>query len=224
MSVSRTSPRVLLWVAIAAYAAGLSALSILRHRAFSTGRFDLGNMVQAVWSTAHGHPLQITGLRGDQISRLASSLRPDPRRLRAALARLAEPGHAARRPGSRRSPSARFRSTGSPTSTSARAERGARLCARLPPLPADAVADAERVPSGRRSHARCCSSPSGTSTRTGSCPFAAFGLCGGHNQGGGRPRRGRARHLVRLLAPGAGCRARRSSSRAPRSRWWRSRS
>src|SRR5512132_1515194 len=76
MSVSRTSPRVLLWVAIAAYAAGLSALSILRHRAFSTGRFDLGNMVQAVWSTAHGHPLQITGLRGDQISRLGAHFDP----------------------------------------------------------------------------------------------------------------------------------------------------
>jgi uncharacterized membrane protein len=68
--------RALLWVAIAAYAAGLSALSILRHRAFATGRFDLGNMVQAVWSTAHGHPLQITGLRGDQISRLGAHFDP----------------------------------------------------------------------------------------------------------------------------------------------------
>jgi uncharacterized membrane protein len=59
-----------------AYAAGLSALSILRHRAFATGRFDLGNMVQAVWSTSHGHPLQITGLRGDQISRLGAHFDP----------------------------------------------------------------------------------------------------------------------------------------------------
>ena len=70
------SLRPLLWTAIAAYAAGFSALSILRHRAFQTGRFDLGNMVQAVWSTAHGHPLQITGLRGDQISRLAAHFDP----------------------------------------------------------------------------------------------------------------------------------------------------
>jgi uncharacterized membrane protein len=68
--------RALLWTAIGAYAAGFSALSILRHRAFSTGRFDLGNMVQAVWSTAHGHPLQITGLRGDQISRLGAHFDP----------------------------------------------------------------------------------------------------------------------------------------------------
>jgi uncharacterized membrane protein len=67
---------LLLWIAIASYAAGFSALSILRHRAFQTGRFDLGNMVQAVWSTAHGNPLQITGLRGDQISRLAAHFDP----------------------------------------------------------------------------------------------------------------------------------------------------
>jgi uncharacterized membrane protein len=67
---------VLLWTAIVTYGAGFSALSILRHRAFSTGRFDLGNMMQAVWSTAHGHPLQITGLRGDQISRLGAHFDP----------------------------------------------------------------------------------------------------------------------------------------------------
>jgi len=72
----RLAPGVLLWTAIAAYGVAFSALSILRHRAFQTGRFDLGNMVQAVWSTAHGHPLQITGLRGDQISRLAAHFDP----------------------------------------------------------------------------------------------------------------------------------------------------
>ncbi len=70
------SPRVLLWSAIAAYTAGFSALSVLRHRAFETGRFDLGNMVQAVWSTAHGHPLRITSLEGEQISRLAAHVDP----------------------------------------------------------------------------------------------------------------------------------------------------
>src|SRR6476659_1182883 len=74
--IARPSAPVLLWTAIATYATGFSALSILRHRAFSTGRFDLGNMVQAVWSTAHGHPLQITGLRGDQISRLGAHFDP----------------------------------------------------------------------------------------------------------------------------------------------------
>jgi uncharacterized membrane protein len=59
-----------------AYAAGFAALSVVRHSAFVTGRFDLGNMVQAVWSTAHGHPLRMTNLHGDQISRLAAHVDP----------------------------------------------------------------------------------------------------------------------------------------------------
>ncbi len=69
-------PQALLWSGIAAYATAFAALSVLRHRAFETGRFDLGNMVQAVWSTAHGHPLAVTGLRGDEISRLAAHFDP----------------------------------------------------------------------------------------------------------------------------------------------------
>jgi uncharacterized membrane protein len=67
---------VLLAGAITAYAAGFAALSSLRHEAFITGRFDLGNMVQAVWSTAHGDPLRMTSLHGDQISRLAAHVDP----------------------------------------------------------------------------------------------------------------------------------------------------
>jgi uncharacterized membrane protein len=70
------SDRVLLTAAITAYAAGFAALSALRHEAFFTGRFDLGNMVQAVWSTAHGHPLTMTDLHGEQISRLAAHVDP----------------------------------------------------------------------------------------------------------------------------------------------------
>jgi uncharacterized membrane protein len=66
----------LLWAAIAAYAAGFGSLSILRHRAFNTGRYDLGNMVQTVWNTAHGHFLQMTSGDGRQISRLAAHFDP----------------------------------------------------------------------------------------------------------------------------------------------------
>ncbi|MFL5946729.1 MAG: DUF2079 domain-containing protein [Gaiellaceae bacterium] len=62
--------------AMAAFAVGYAALSVLRRRAFVTGRFDLGNMVQAVWSTAHGHPLQMTNLHGAQSSRLAAHVDP----------------------------------------------------------------------------------------------------------------------------------------------------
>jgi uncharacterized membrane protein len=71
-----TRSRLLLWSSIAAYAAGFSALSSLRHDSFETGRFDLGNMIQAVWSTAHGHPLRVTNLRGEQVSRLAAHFDP----------------------------------------------------------------------------------------------------------------------------------------------------
>jgi len=76
MRLERLSPRLLVLTAASAYAAGFAALSILRHRAFHTGRFDLGNMVQAVWTTAHGHVLRITDLQGNEISRLAAHFDP----------------------------------------------------------------------------------------------------------------------------------------------------
>ena len=61
---------------MASFAAGLGTLAALEHRAFETGRFDLGNMVQAVWSTAHGRPLEVTELGGDQITRLGAHVDP----------------------------------------------------------------------------------------------------------------------------------------------------
>ena len=70
------SVRVLLVIATAAWIAGFAALSVLRQDAFAAGRFDLGNMVQAVWSTAHGHLLQVTDLQGDQVSRLGAHVDP----------------------------------------------------------------------------------------------------------------------------------------------------
>ena len=76
--------RAILWPAVAAFAAGFAVLSIGRQRAFNTGRFDLGNMTQAVWATAHGHFLQVTNLAGEQTSRLGSHFDP----IMAALAPL----------------------------------------------------------------------------------------------------------------------------------------
>ncbi len=70
------SPKAVLWAAMAAYAAGFGALAALEHRAFETGRFDLGNMTQAVWSTVEGRPLDVTELGGDQISRLGAHVDP----------------------------------------------------------------------------------------------------------------------------------------------------
>jgi len=69
-------PRALLWIAVAAFAVGTSSLAVLQQRAFETGRFDVGNLTQAVWSTAHGRFLEITDLHGDQISRLGAHFDP----------------------------------------------------------------------------------------------------------------------------------------------------
>ncbi|MEW6583812.1 MAG: DUF2079 domain-containing protein [Actinomycetota bacterium] len=69
-------PLAALWCAVAAYAAVFSWLSIQRHRAFFTGRLDLGNMLQAAWTTAHGDPLSTTDLAGRQISRLSVHVDP----------------------------------------------------------------------------------------------------------------------------------------------------
>ena len=68
--------RFVLWAAIASFAVGFGTLSMLRHLSFGTGRFDLGNMVQAVWSTAHGDVLEVTNLRGEQMSRLGAHFDP----------------------------------------------------------------------------------------------------------------------------------------------------
>ncbi|MFN0155179.1 MAG: DUF2079 domain-containing protein [Gaiella sp.] len=70
------APRIAVGVATAAFAGGMSLLAVLQHRAFSSGRFDLGNLTQAVWSTAHGQPLEVTNLRGEQMSRLGAHFDP----------------------------------------------------------------------------------------------------------------------------------------------------
>jgi uncharacterized membrane protein len=61
---------------MAAYASAFGALSVLRYHSYHVGRFDLGNMTQAVWATAHGHPLTVTNLQGEQVSRLGSHVDP----------------------------------------------------------------------------------------------------------------------------------------------------
>jgi uncharacterized membrane protein len=70
------TPGLTVGLGTAVFAAGFSALAILRHRAFGSGRFDLGNMTQAVWSTAHGDVLSVTDVHGEQISRLGSHFDP----------------------------------------------------------------------------------------------------------------------------------------------------
>jgi uncharacterized membrane protein len=52
--------------------AGVSVLAGLRYVEYLGGRFDLGNMAQAVRNTAHGHLLEVTLVTGEQTVRLAA--------------------------------------------------------------------------------------------------------------------------------------------------------
>jgi uncharacterized membrane protein len=54
----------------------LFAMVWSRYEDFQFARFDLGNMVQAVWSTAQGRPLEATDMAGEQSVRLASHVDP----------------------------------------------------------------------------------------------------------------------------------------------------
>ena len=69
-------PFPLVLVATCVWGVGFAVLAALRHDAFLSRRFDLGNMTQAVWSTAHGRPLEITESAGEQMSRLGSHVDP----------------------------------------------------------------------------------------------------------------------------------------------------
>jgi uncharacterized membrane protein len=66
-----------LWAAMTGWAAVLFLIAHRRYTGFLEGRFDLGNMVQAVWSTAHGHPLEVThSATGEQMTRLGGHVDP----------------------------------------------------------------------------------------------------------------------------------------------------
>ena len=66
-----------IWVAMTVWAGALFIIVRDRHADFRLGRYDLGNMVQAVWSTAHGRPLEVTdGSTGDQVVRLGIHVDP----------------------------------------------------------------------------------------------------------------------------------------------------
>ncbi len=66
-----------IWAAMTGWAAVLFLIFHRRYTGFLVGRFDLGNMVQAVWSTAHGRPLEIThGATGEQMTRLGGHVDP----------------------------------------------------------------------------------------------------------------------------------------------------
>jgi uncharacterized membrane protein len=60
----------------AAYAALFVFAAVVHFTVFKTARPDLGNMVQAIWTTMHGHVLESTTLAGHQTSRLGTHVDP----------------------------------------------------------------------------------------------------------------------------------------------------
>jgi uncharacterized membrane protein len=67
---------LVVWTGMVTWSAALIAVARNDFVNFRFGRFDLGGMVQAVWSTAHGHPLEITNFYGEEMSRLGSHVDP----------------------------------------------------------------------------------------------------------------------------------------------------
>jgi uncharacterized membrane protein len=70
------SSRHVIYAASAGYALLFATAAVLHYLSFEEARLDLGNMVQAIWSTSHGHLLQYTTPTGQQMSRLGSHVDP----------------------------------------------------------------------------------------------------------------------------------------------------
>ena len=81
-SVAATTPlglagSVVVFGGAAVWTVVVAALAISRHNGFLSHRFDLGNMVQAVWSTSQGRVLENTdAASGEQVARLAGHVDP----------------------------------------------------------------------------------------------------------------------------------------------------
>jgi uncharacterized membrane protein len=76
--VPRTLSRagaLLVALSATAWTGVVGGLALWRHGEFLSHRFDLGNMVQAVWSTTQGRPLEMTD-GAEQITRLAAHADP----------------------------------------------------------------------------------------------------------------------------------------------------
>src|SRR5918996_3791521 len=67
---------VMVWAAMIVWSVALFVAARTAFETFQLPRFDLGNMVQAVWNTAHGHPLEVTHATGEQALRLAGHIDP----------------------------------------------------------------------------------------------------------------------------------------------------
>ncbi len=66
----------LVYVAMLVWSALFAAGALLEQHFFLLRRYDLGNFTQAIWSTAHGHFLQVTEVGGTEVSRLGIHVDP----------------------------------------------------------------------------------------------------------------------------------------------------
>jgi uncharacterized membrane protein len=64
------------YAGVATYAVLFAFGAVLHYSVFEMARFDLGNMVQAIWNTLHGHFLETTTLGGHQRNRLGFHVDP----------------------------------------------------------------------------------------------------------------------------------------------------
>ncbi len=75
-AIARSWSATAVWCLALLWGAFFAVWAARRHEAFLSHRFDLGNMVQAVWSTAHGRFLEATTGDGTQMSRLGVHVDP----------------------------------------------------------------------------------------------------------------------------------------------------
>lgn len=74
--VQRISASSLIYGAVALWALGFASAAGFAQSRFLERRYDLGNFTQAIWSTAHGHFLEVTEVGGAQVSRLGIHVDP----------------------------------------------------------------------------------------------------------------------------------------------------
>lgn len=76
LSIQQNRVSLLVYGGIALWGILFAAGALLEQHFFLLRRYDLGNFTQAVWSTAHGHFLQVTEAGGEQVSRLGIHVDP----------------------------------------------------------------------------------------------------------------------------------------------------
>jgi uncharacterized membrane protein len=74
--LSSVSARRIVYAGTGLYVAVFVAAGVIAYLAYDVARLDLGDMVQAIWSTSHGHFLEVTDTSGRQAVRLGSHVDP----------------------------------------------------------------------------------------------------------------------------------------------------